>query len=110
MFCALLIVAFPITILSINTGELYSNYRTEKKVEEENRLLEQTVEIIKPNKLTDDQLVLLNEMSQDLVVSVENLSKLHEASKNVLEQNASIRSSIQAILGSYVQNKRKSVA
>ena len=115
MFVALLVVAFPITILSINMSELYNNYRTEKVVEQ------QEGDLVKADRrksiarttLTEDQVLLLKEMSQDLVKSIENLTKLQEAATSVLAQNAAIRVSVKAMMGEFestIINKRRSVA
>eukprot|EP00835_Amoeboradix_gromovi_P006078 NODE_654_length_5502_cov_0.204516.p6 type:complete len:116 gc:universal NODE_654_length_5502_cov_0.204516:3072-2725(-) len=102
MFVALLLVAFPITILSINMSDLYSNYRTEKVVEmEEQDFLKLNDKAMNMSKLTKEQLIMLKEMSLDLVKSMENLTILQESTKCILDQNDSIRQSVKAMMGSF---------
>eukprot|EP00834_Sanchytrium_tribonematis_P002640 NODE_85_length_22232_cov_1.318619.p24 type:complete len:106 gc:universal NODE_85_length_22232_cov_1.318619:20624-20307(-) len=100
MFVALLVVAFPITILSINMAEVYDRYRTEKLVEIKEKSLDEYKATSK-TKLTDEQSLILKEMSQDLIKALENLSKLKDSTKSVLEQNANLRASVNALLGEY---------
>ena len=91
-------MAFPITILSINTGELYNKYRTEKMVEEDEK--EKGFKpVSKSNSLTLEQIEIIKEMSQDLIKSIEYLNKLKDAATAISDQNSNIRISVMAILG-----------
>lgn len=87
MFCALLVVAFPITILSMNMVDVYEKYRTEKTAQKEKITRD----------MAEEQAELIKWINEEYVKSVEHVDKIRDHLSVVLEQNEKMRESIRAI-------------
>ena len=106
MFAGLLVIAFPITILSINMSELYEEHKNQKALKVLTVVtmtpidrLRAKVSSTSATDLEKSQLDAFKSILQDLNKSDEQVEKINKVINLVVEEHEEIRVAIQGLLG-----------
>ena len=112
MFTGLLVVAFPITILSMNMSELYEEYRAKSSVKQQ--VQDQKLQSIlhlqekvygQPSILLPEQIELLKIMLEDLIKTENHANRMESNIQHVLEQIADVKITLGSFAGSDILDK-----
>eukprot|EP00834_Sanchytrium_tribonematis_P002635 NODE_85_length_22232_cov_1.318619.p19 type:complete len:165 gc:universal NODE_85_length_22232_cov_1.318619:14737-14243(-) len=106
MFTGLLVVAFPITILSMNMTELYEEYRARSTVKQhvqdqklQNILHLQEGVYNQPSILLPEQIDLLKILLEDLIKTENQANRLENNIQHVLEQIQDVKLALTSFAG-----------
>ena len=106
MFTGLLVVAFPITILSMNMTELYEEYRAKSSVKQQvndqklqNILHLQDKVYGQPSILLPEQIELLRIMLEDLIKTENQAMRMENNIKHVLDEISDVKLTLRSFSG-----------
>eukprot|EP00835_Amoeboradix_gromovi_P003647 NODE_249_length_12946_cov_0.357438.p10 type:complete len:169 gc:universal NODE_249_length_12946_cov_0.357438:8368-7862(-) len=108
MFTGLLVVAFPITILSMNMTELYEEYRAKSSVKQQvqdlklqNILRLQDKVYGQPTILLPEQVQLLRLMLEDLIKTENHANRLESNIRHALDQISEVKIALGSFAGTH---------